>query len=237
MRALVTGSSRGLGLALCSVLAARGYEVLAACRNSTPELEKLGVTVVTGIDVADEDMVARLAQGVGTEPIEIVICNAGVNLTYAQSIAELDTGAMMSEFAVNTIGPVRTLQAVLPLLHDGSKVALISTYRPGVGLARRNYGYQSSKMAMNHLGYIMAEEFAERGVLTVVLSPGPMDTGLMREIMAAGHANLNPAQVQDPAGVARDLVAQLDSLSPAQSGSWLFRTGEPLTLPTAVFGH
>ena len=236
-RALVTGSARGLGLALCSVLAGRGDEVIAACRTATPELSALGVTVAEGIDVADDAAVARLADVADAEPIDVVICNAGINVTYAQGIAEIDAEALMSEFSVNAVGPIRTIQAVLPRLREGAKVALISTYRPGVGLAKRNYGYQSSKMAMNQIAYVLADELAERGVMTVVLSPGPMDTDLMREILGKGFANLSPSQVQDPLDVARDIVARIDELTPETAGSWLFRTGEPLTLPTAVFGH
>jgi NAD(P)-dependent dehydrogenase (short-subunit alcohol dehydrogenase family) len=237
MRALVTGASRGLGLALCAELAAQGYDVVATARRMTPELEELGVSVIEGIDVADDAATSRIAEAAGAKPIDVVICNAGINITYAQGIADIDTGALMSEFAVNAVGPLRTIQAILPLLREGSKVALISTYRPGVGLAKRNYGYQASKMAMNQLAYVLADELAERGVMTVVLSPGPMDTDLLREIMDAGHANLKPGQAQEPAAVARDLVARLDELTPESAGSWLFRTGEHLTLPTSVFGH
>ena len=59
----------------------------------------------------------------------------------------------------------------------------------------------------------------------------------MREILGAGHANLEPDQVQAPIDVARDILARLDALTPETSGQWLFRSGEPLTLPTTVFGH
>jgi NAD(P)-dependent dehydrogenase (short-subunit alcohol dehydrogenase family) len=126
---------------------------------------------------------------------------------------------------------------VLPNLRAGAKVAFISTYRPGVGLARRNYGYQSSKMALNQAAYVLAEELAARGVATVVLSPGPMDTDLLREIIGAGHANLTPDQAKQPDAVAADLLERLEELTLERSGAWLFRTGEPLTLPTTVFGH
>lgn len=237
MRALVTGASRGLGLALCQALAERGDEVLAACRRATPGLQELGVTVIEGIDVSDDAAMRGLAEAAGDGPIDLVICNAGINVTYAQGIGEIDTAALMSEYEVNTIGPIRTIQAVLPMLHDGAKVALISTYRPGVGLAKRNYGYQSSKMAMNQVGYILADELAARGIATVILSPGPMDTELLREIIGAGHANLTPDQAQRPLDVAHDLLTRLDALTIDGAGAWLFRSGEPLTLPTAVFGH
>jgi NAD(P)-dependent dehydrogenase (short-subunit alcohol dehydrogenase family) len=237
VRALVTGSARGLGLALCTVLAEQGYEVLATCRTATAALEAVGVTVVDGVDLADDDACERIRAGAGNDPLDLVVCNAGVNLTHAQSIAELDLDQVREEYEVNTIGPLRTIQAALPLLHGGSKIALISTYRPGVGVARRNYGYQASKMATNQIGRILADELADRGILTVMLSPGPMDTELMRSALATGLVNVPPDLLQDPLDVARDLLACLDSLTPGDSGSWLFRTGEPLTVPTRVFGH
>src|SRR5205814_215492 len=71
MRALVTGASRGLGLALCRVLAERGDEVLAACRQATPELAQLGVTSIEGIDVAEDGSIRRLGDAVGVGPIEL----------------------------------------------------------------------------------------------------------------------------------------------------------------------
>jgi len=237
MRTLVTGASRGLGLALCRALDARGDDVLAACRKANPDLAALDVTVIEGIDVADDSMRERLAQAVGGEPIDLVICNAGMNHSYAQGIEELEPSLLLQEFSTNTLGPLRTVQAVLPNLRPGAKVAFISTYRPGVGLARRNYGYQSSKMALNQAAYVLADELAARGVATVVLSPGPMDTDLLREIIGAGHANLTPDQANRPDAVADDLLERLDELTLEESGAWLFRTGEPLTLPTTVFGH
>jgi NAD(P)-dependent dehydrogenase (short-subunit alcohol dehydrogenase family) len=237
MRTLVTGASRGLGLALCTVLAEQSHGVLAVCRKPTAELEALGVRVLDGVDLATEESKERLAPSVGKEPIDLVVCNAGVNVTYAQDLAELDTAQVSYEFEVNAIGPLRTVQAVLPLLREGSKVAFISTYRPGVGAAKRNYGYQASKVALNQLGFVLADELAERGVVTAILSPGPMATDLMHEVLGTGLLTVEPGLLQDPLDVARELLDRIAALTPADSGAWLFRTGEPLTAPTRVFGH
>jgi NAD(P)-dependent dehydrogenase (short-subunit alcohol dehydrogenase family) len=236
VRALVTGSSRGLGLALCTVLADQGHEVLATCRTATPELEALEVTIIDGVDLAG-DVCKRVRGGAGNDPLDLVVCNAGVNLTHAQAIAELDLDQVREEYEINTVGPLRTIQAALPLLRAGSKIALISTYRPGVGVARRNYGYQASKMATNQIGRILADELADRGILTVMLSPGPMNTELMQSALATGLVSVAPDLLSEPLDVARDLLVRLDSLTPDDSGSWLFRTGEPLIVPTRVFGH
>jgi NAD(P)-dependent dehydrogenase (short-subunit alcohol dehydrogenase family) len=239
MRALVTGTSRGLGFALSSVLAERGDEVMAVCRTPTPELEQLGVEVLAGIDLATDEAMASLGRAVGADPIDVVICNAGVNHSFAAGIEDLDLGVLRAEFEVNTFGVVRTVKAVLPNLEKGSKIALISTWRPGVGAASRNYGYQMSKVATNQLSFLLADDLAARGVATILLSPGPMDTELLRNVLDAGHANLRPGQAQEPLEVARDLVGLIDASTSQSSGSWLFRTGESMheIATSKVFGH
>lgn len=88
-----------------------------------------------------------------------------------------------------------------------------------------------------------ARRLAEQGApgcladCAVVLSPGPMDTELMRTVLGTGLVNVPPGLLQDPLDVARDLLERLDALTPADAGAWLYRTGEPLTAPTKVFGH
>jgi NAD(P)-dependent dehydrogenase (short-subunit alcohol dehydrogenase family) len=236
-RALVTGASRGLGLALCEALKVESFAVLAACRRPTRSLQELGVTVIDGVDVASDESTGRLTAALGDQPIDLLICNAGVNLTHKQDLAQLDTDLVRQEFEVNAIGPLRTVRAALPHLGAGSKVCLISTYRPGMGAAKRNYGYQASKMAMNQLAVVLADELAERGVITVVLSPGPMNTDLMNEVLGEGLVRVDRSALQEPRVVARDIIERLAELSPADSGSWMYRTGERLSVPTRIFGH
>jgi NAD(P)-dependent dehydrogenase (short-subunit alcohol dehydrogenase family) len=106
-----------------------------------------------------------------------------------------------------------------------------------MGAAKRNYGYQASKMALNQLAIVLADELAERGAITVVLSPGPMDTALMNDVLGAGLVNVGRRSLQDPRDVAGELVERLEQMTAADSGAWLYRTGEPLSVPTRVFGH
>ena len=122
---------------------------------------------------------------------------------------------------------------------EGAKIALVSTWRPGVGAAKKNYGYQMSKVAMNQLHYLLADELAPRGIATLLLSPGPMNTQLLRDVVESGNANLALDLAGKPVEVARDLVARIDELTPATSGSWRFRTGEDMgAIPRgAVYGH
>jgi NAD(P)-dependent dehydrogenase (short-subunit alcohol dehydrogenase family) len=239
LRVLVTGASRGLGLELARVLAARGDDVLAVVRTPTPELSSLDVQVLDGFDVTSDEAMAGLGAAVGAEPIDVVIANAGVNHSFASDIEDLDLDVLQAEFAVNTFGVVRTVKAVLPNLRDGAKIAVISTWRPGVGAASRNYGYQMSKVATNQLSFLLADDLAPRGIATILLSPGPMDTELLRDVVDAGHANLKPGQASDPNEVARDLVGLIDALAFEDSGAWLFRSGQSMheIASSKVWGH
>jgi NAD(P)-dependent dehydrogenase (short-subunit alcohol dehydrogenase family) len=236
---LVTGAARGLGLALCRILAARGDAVIATCRRPSPEIEALGVEILPGIDLAEETSIAQLRDGLGGRRIDVVICNAGVNFSYAAGIEELDLAVLRAEFEVNTFGVVRTVKAALPSLDAGAKIALISTWRPGAGAASRNYGYQMSKVATNQLSFLLADELAPRGISTILLSPGPMETELLQRVVASGHANLRPGQASDPHEVAGDLLKRIDELTPQDSGAWRFRGGESMgaIATSVVYGH
>jgi NAD(P)-dependent dehydrogenase (short-subunit alcohol dehydrogenase family) len=244
MRVLVTGASRGLGLGLVTVFAERGDDVVAVCRAPGAELAELAqahenVSVIEGIDLADDGAEGLLRDRLAGAMLDVVVCNAGVNFSYASGIDDLDVGMLRSEFEVNTFGVVRTIQGVLPSLGEGAKVAFVSTWRPGVGAARKNYGYQMSKVAMNQFHHLLADELRDRGVATLLLSPGPMNTQLLRDVIESGNANLALDQAGKPVDVARDLVARIDDLTPETSGAWQFRTGEDMgAVPRGpVFGH
>lgn len=236
---LVTGASRGLGLALCRILVERGDDVLAVCRRPTSELEALGVEVLPGVDLAHDEAVAQLRDALAGRSLDVVIANAGVNVTYASGIEELDLPTLRGEFEVNTFGVVRTVQGTLPSLNAGAKIALISTWRPGAGAASRNYGYQMSKVATNQLSFLLADDLAKREISTILLSPGPMETELLARVIESGHANLRPGQASDPQEVAAELLERIDELTPQDSGAWRFRTGESMgaIATSVVYGH
>ncbi len=77
-RYVVTGANRGVGLELCRQLDARGDEVVAVCRDTSSELDDLAIRVEPGIDVADGDAIADMAQRLEGTPIDVLINNAGI---------------------------------------------------------------------------------------------------------------------------------------------------------------
>ena len=111
---LVTGSNKGIGLELCRQLSDRGHGVIATCRRTAPELEALGVRVVPGVDVANQESVEALAGALDGERIDTLINNAGI-LT-VEALADLDLDQIRQQIEVNTLGPLRVTSALLPNL-------------------------------------------------------------------------------------------------------------------------
>ncbi len=86
---LVTGTNRGIGLELCRQLHARGETVIATCRSSSGELDAVRCRVIEGIDVAADDVGARLDDALGEGlALDVVINNAGVG--GGDSLEQLD---------------------------------------------------------------------------------------------------------------------------------------------------
>ena len=75
---LVTGASRGIGLELCRQLRRRGDAVIAACRRASDGLRSLDCRIVEGVEVTDDESVARLAAGLRGERLDLLVNNAGI---------------------------------------------------------------------------------------------------------------------------------------------------------------
>lgn len=216
-KTLVTGANRGIGLALCQLLRQRGDEVIAACRNSSPELDRLGVDVVTGIEVTSDESVAKLARHVGKTALDLVILNAGI--LRQSGLDDLDLGDVDEQLAVNAVAPLRLAQALLPNLHRGSKLALITSRMGSIADNGSGgyYGYRMSKAALNAAGMSLAVDLKPRGVAVSILHPGPVRTG-----MTGGHGSI------DAPDAARNLLARLDELTLETSGQFRHANGEQL---------
>ena len=128
---LVNGSNRGIGLELCRQLKERDYNVIAACRMTSPELEALNVRVTTGVDVTSSAAVTGLLARLDGVSLDGLILNAG--LLEATRMEPLDLESLRRQFEVNALGPLRFARALLPHLMAGSKVAIISSRMGSIG--------------------------------------------------------------------------------------------------------
>src|SRR5580658_267042 len=123
--ALITGANRGIGLELCRQLAARGDNVIAACRRSSPELQALGVRVESNVDVTDSKSIDALRVRLSNETIGLLVNNAGIGAQTA--LDALDFPLIQRMIEVNAIGPLRVTGSLLSLLRAGSKIGIVTS--------------------------------------------------------------------------------------------------------------
>jgi NAD(P)-dependent dehydrogenase (short-subunit alcohol dehydrogenase family) len=214
---IVTGANRGIGLELCRQLVARGEDVIAACRTASKELDALALRVVAGVDVTSDAGAKALVAASDGKPVDVLVNNAGVLVP--DSIGSLDYDVVRRSFEVNTIGPLRVTEALLPRMKKGSKIALVSSRSGSIGdnSSGGMYAYRMSKAALNMAGVSLARDLASRGVLVAVLHPG-----FIRTEMTGGAGN------DDPPVAAKGLLARIDALTPQTSGHFFHANGQEL---------
>ncbi len=219
---LVTGANRGIGLELVRQLCARGDHVIATCRSSSAELDATGAQVETGVDVGDEASVNGLAERMVGVSLDLLINNAGI--LSVQRLDSLDADAIRRQFEINALGPLRVTAALLPRLHAGSKVALITSRMGSIGdnTSGGAYGYRMSKAALNIAGVSLARDLAEREIAVTILHPGMVATDMTSRFGHDGPAMLAPTDA------ATNLLARIDELSLESSGRFWHSSGEEL---------
>ena len=117
---LVTGSNRGIGLEFCRQLAERGHAVIAACRRSSPELDRLGVRVEPGVAIDSADTVEALERRLDGVSLDLLVNNAGI--LERNGLDHLDFESVRRQLDVNAVGTLRVTHALLGHLRKGSKV-------------------------------------------------------------------------------------------------------------------
>lgn len=190
---LVTGANRGLGLEFVTQLQGMGYEVIGTARSpeKATELKATGARVEQ-LDVADQASVAALANRLSDVSIDILINNAGMLNRTDSTLDTLDFEVMERSFQVNSLGPLRVTQALLPNLKTGEKKTIVSiTSRLGsIELSTGGlYSYRTSKTALNQINKIISAELAPKGFTCVVMHPG-----WVRTDMGGSSATLSKAE-------------------------------------------
>ena len=184
--ALVTGGSRGLGLALTRELAHRGWQVIVDAREAdrlfaaVRAMPSGSVTAVPG-DVADPDHRRALAAAVkGAGGLDLLVNNASILGPSPQPrLADYPLDVLEQVYAVNTVAPLGLLQLLLPHLEkrDGRVVSVSSD--AAVEAYEGWGGYGSAKAALDHLTAVLAAEQPNLRVYS--FDPGDMATDLQQQ--------------------------------------------------------
>ncbi|MDN5937389.1 MAG: SDR family oxidoreductase [Salinisphaera sp.] len=220
----MTGADRGIGEAIAVQLRARGDQVVAACLHDSPTLRERGVDVAPDIDVTSDAAVAGLAATLPFNRLDLLIHSAG--LVIEGRLGAFDFAAFQKEYSVNALGPLRVTQALLPLLGKGSRIGIITSR---VGSLAENfagglYGYRMSKAAANMAGLNLARDLKSRGIAVMCLHPGSVRTEMTRGLADTASVGM----LVDPETAAHGLIARLDELDMAHSGTFRHANGETL---------
>ena len=177
MRVLVTGAARAIGRATVEALAARGHDVVATARD-VAKLADLPAAQVLPLDVSDTDSVRAAVAAAG--PLDAVVNNAGVSGYGPLESYPLDS--FLRVLDVNTVGPLRLAQAVLPAWRArGSGVFVnISSVQGRIGTPLEG-AYAASKHALEAMSETMYFEFGHFGIRVVVIEPGYIAPGMKHD--------------------------------------------------------
>lgn len=216
---VITGANRGIGLALTRLYRDRGDSVVAVCRQSSSELDALGVRVESGIEVTDGESLADLAGRLSEVDIDVLINNAGVMRRTDFNEIEDQLDAFRLQFEVNSLAPLRVTRALVDRLGEGSRVAIVTSRMGSIADndSGGHYGYRMSKAAVNMGGVSMARELAERGIAVGLLHPGYVKTD-----MTGNTGNVDTDES------ATGLIRRIDELSMENTGSFYHANGEEL---------
>ncbi|EED81943.1 predicted protein [Postia placenta Mad-698-R] len=197
---LITGASRGIGLAfVADLLQAASNFVVATARNpdASPGLRQLQEQypkdrlAIVPMDVADTSSVRQAADTVAAllpNGLDFLISNAGILLQPgAVSFEDCNLDALEQELQVNTIGPIKVVRAFLPLIRqsDLKKIALITSVLASLEMAPSfcevGNTYSLTKAALNMLGRRWGTMLRSEGITMMLIDPGYVATDM-------GHA-------------------------------------------------
>nr|WP_225953520.1 SDR family oxidoreductase [Kibdelosporangium phytohabitans] len=183
--AVVTGGSKGIGLEVVRLLVAEGVEVVSGSRTITPGLKETGAHAVT-VDLSTPDGPQRLVdEATGLlGGIDVLVNNVGVGDSddlvegATQTLLTLPDSAWESSFDLHFYSALRATRAALPSLIE-RKGVVVNVSSIGARLVGGGpINYNVSKVALNALTKITAEQYGRQGVRAITVSPGPVSTGV-----------------------------------------------------------
>jgi NAD(P)-dependent dehydrogenase (short-subunit alcohol dehydrogenase family) len=209
--AVVTGASKGIGLAIVRGLAADGAYVIAGARTSSAALDELvqaGQVRAVQVNLTDATGPARLIAQAG-ERIDILVNNVGGAPPRTGGFLSITDDDWLSTMTVNFMAAVRTTRAALPAMLAAGHGSIVNTgsvnsYLPDPAVM----DYSAAKAALANFAKALSKEVGPHGIRVNSVSPGPVATDLW---LGAGGvaATVSAATGADPNDVVGQAASQM----------------------------
>jgi NAD(P)-dependent dehydrogenase (short-subunit alcohol dehydrogenase family) len=235
---LITGTSKGIGLATALAFGRAGHKVHATMRNpvqspelaQTAALERLPI-LISAMDVDSdrsvEDVVRNIQEQHG--PVDVLVNNAGISQN--GSVEELQLSEFRAVMETNYFGVLRCIQTLVPSMRQRRSGCIINVSSVAGRIACSPLApYTASKWALEALSEALAGEMKTFGVRVAIVEPGIIDTRMARQLegrtddslyrQSARFAALFKAALRNP--VSPSVVAQ-KILEIAENETWQLR--------------
>ena len=196
---LITGANRGIGLELTRCYIARGDTVIACCRSPerAGELNQIrdqanARVYIHPLDVTDGASIEALKTSLGPMVIDILINNAGIIGPDVQTTWNMDYDGFLETLNINTLSPLRMLQAFLDTLKaspNPKAITISSKMGSFTSLATDRIAYRTSKAGVNRLMFAAAHDLKPDNITVAVMHPGWVATD-----MGGPNADITPHQ-------------------------------------------
>jgi NAD(P)-dependent dehydrogenase (short-subunit alcohol dehydrogenase family) len=211
-RALVTGASKGIGLAVTAAFVAEGAEVVAGSRSVSDELGELidgGRVRHVGADLSTVDGPAELvAAALADGPLDVLVNNVGAVSPRLDGFLSVTDDQWLDSLTLGFMAAVRTTRAVLPGMLEAGRGTIVSTCSVNAFLPDPAViDYSAAKAALANFSKSLSKEVGPRGIRVNTVSPGPVSTGLWLGDHGVA-ASVAEAQGGDPEAVARNQAEQ-----------------------------
>lgn len=199
---VVTGASRGIGLAVARAMAHEGAKVVAGARRTTPELADLDGVLIENVDLATPEGPGRLVERAihAFGGVDVLVNNVGgvsPRLGGFLSISDADWNDGLN---LNLMTAVRASRAAVPsLVERRGAIVTISSINARLPQAPVT-DYAAAKAALTNLTKALAEEFGPQGVRVNTISPGPVRTDIWEGDGGFGHTLAGAMAGGDHAG-------------------------------------
>jgi NAD(P)-dependent dehydrogenase (short-subunit alcohol dehydrogenase family) len=210
--AIVTGASKGIGLAITTTLVSEGVTVVAGARDPSPDLDRLsasGAVEFVRVDLGEPDGAAHLVDAAaGRGRLDVLVNNVGAVTPRLGGFVAVTDEQWSTAFTLNLMAAVRTTRAALPMMLAQGAGSIVSTCSVNAFLPDPAVmDYSAAKAALRSFSKSLSKELGPNGIRVNPVSPGPVSTDLWlgEDGVAARVAS---SQGRDPDAVAAAAAAE-----------------------------